>query len=46
MTLLELIDFLGEDAKGLSDEEILKRRDDLEQLLNLLFDLWLNQRNR
>jgi len=47
--MLSLVDFkksLGSQADKLTDEEITKLRDQLDQLANVLFDMWLNQRNR
>lgn len=44
--LPEFIRMLGSQAEGLSDEEILKRKDHMEKLVALLYDLWLEERRK
>lgn len=38
-------DVLGEEGKDLTEEEILKLKDQMEKLAEVLFDMWLREIN-
>lgn len=41
MTLQEFKEKLGDDAIGLTDEQILKTKIKMEEMANIFFDMWL-----
>ena len=43
VSLEEIKKSVGEDAKKYSDEDLIKIRDDLDQLANIVFDKWLEE---
>lgn len=43
--LQEFKDSLEDDAKNLTEEEILKVRDKMDKMANIFFDMWLKERN-
>lgn len=44
MTLQEFKDTLGDDAKDLSEEEIIELKNSLEQMVELCWDAWLEEK--
>jgi len=45
LSLEQFIRMVGSAAEGLTDEELIERRDHMDRLLDLHFEIWLEQRN-
>ena len=44
--LQEFKDSLGDEANKLSEEQILKLRDQMEKMATIFFDMWIKERNK
>lgn len=43
MTLQEFKDILGAEAKELTEEQIIKLKDNIEQTAEIFFNMWLDE---
>lgn len=46
MSLEEFKVILGDKAKELTEEEIIKLKDNQEKMFNIFFNMWLKERNK